>query len=133
MQIKEKLKDRLERFLKAYPSSEEYGGFLLSRWDVVSEFLPVPNLSLLPTGKFEAPPGARKLADKVARSRRMTIAAFWHYHPTPSIMSAADLSYAEVCRDIPFVTISPTADYGWRKEFIWYACLGIKPVKIQFI
>jgi len=133
MQIKNKLKDRLERFLNSYPTSEEQGGFLLARWGVISEFLPIPNVSPNPAARFESPSRATNLADKVARSRRMTIAAFWHYHPTPCIMSAADLSYAEVRRDIPFVTISPTADYGWKKEFIWYACLGIKPVKIQFI
>jgi len=133
MQVKEKLKDRLERFLNAYPNSEEYGGFLLARWAVVSEFLPVPNVSPNPISRFESSPEACKLAEKVARSRRMTIAAFWHYHPTPCIMSSADLSYAQLCRDIPFVTISPTTDYGWKREFIWYACLGIKPVKIQFV
>ncbi len=47
-------------------------------------------------------------------------------------MSAADLGASgSIYPDLDFVTISPIKDTYFHKEFIWYACRGIKPVKIE--
>lgn len=86
-----------------------------------------------PRSKYRLPPKALRLAEKLADTKRgMKVSAMWHSHPTPCIMSVADVAYAESdCKDIYFVMISPKET--WGKNFVWYACKGIKPEEINFV
>jgi proteasome lid subunit RPN8/RPN11 len=109
MKVKAELKRRLEAFLDELVLREqEMGGYLLkSRRGIVSEFLPIPNVSEKPRTSYRMPPRSKDLAEQLARSRSMTVEAHFHSHPDPCIMSAADQCYAEAT-DLTCVAITPT-------------------------
>lgn len=134
MKIDKKLKETLERFLYLWPNSEEFGGFLLAskrgHYRKVSFFLPVPNIAEEPQHRFRFPDRAKALAEKLANSKRMEVIAEWHSHPSPCIMSVADVSVASN-ENLFFVMISSKDGYG--RNFVWYACKGIKPEEIEFV
>jgi proteasome lid subunit RPN8/RPN11 len=139
LKIKESIKKRLERF---WSSSEERGGFLIAnRRGVVCEFLPLPNMSSVPKERYQEPQSLSRILDfaydysksKYRYGFYPRVVAFFHTHPTPCIMSAADLSCAPQYRNLLFVTISPIEREYWCKEFAWYACSGIEPRRIEFV
>ena len=136
LKIKESIKKRLERF---WSNTLERGGFLMeNRIGVVDEFIPLPNCSLDPKSQYLPPTNSLGFAQSYAKSRFRTwtakgkVVAFFHTHPTPCVMSAADLSASGAnYPDLFFVTISPLQ--GWGKDFIWYACRGVVPKMIEFV
>jgi proteasome lid subunit RPN8/RPN11 len=141
LKIKESIKKRLERF---WSSSEERGGFLIAnRRGVVCEFLPLPNMSSVPEERYQEPQSLSRILDFAKEycnsgfepywNSTHRVVAFFHTHPTPCIMSAADLSCAPQYRNLLFVTISPIERMSWCREFAWYACSGIEPRRIEFV
>ena len=136
MKIKRELMTRVESFLETWPyDHEEQGGYLFrNRLGVTSDFLPVPNISPTPKLSFQRPVRSLELAKRYANARRMQVEALWHSHPEPCIMSAADAGYAEANSGMAFVTITPTGNWSRsRKDYQWYACIGVKPVKIEVV
>lgn len=135
MKIRNKLRKELERFLSKYPDYEEQGGFLIkNRLGCVTGFLPIPNASQTPRTSYNISDRrkALELANKLAASKNGSVEAFWHNHPDPCIMSAADLSASgSFYSNLKFVTISPISK--WGRKYIWYCCEGIKPVELEFI
>lgn len=124
----------LENYLSNFPRYFECGGFLLMSRKIrqINDFIPIPNISDKPRQSFRPPPKSKDFANKYAGSKRKQVVAFFHSHPTPCIMSAGDLTYANHYQDLVFVTISPLKD-SWNTEYIWYACRGVKPVKIKYV
>ncbi|OPY46586.1 MAG: hypothetical protein A4E42_00452 [Methanoregulaceae archaeon PtaU1.Bin222] len=136
MKIKSELRKRVEAFISSSPSYKEAGGFLFeNRNGIVADFLPIPNISTKPEGEFKTNwKEAKETALRYAYSKRgYRISAFFHSHPEPCIMSAADLGAAgSIYPDIDFVTITPLKNTYSHREYIWYACRGIKPIKIEY-
>jgi proteasome lid subunit RPN8/RPN11 len=134
MRIHEKVKKELESFLgNCY--GEEVGGFLLRNYhsDLITNFVAVPNEADDKRHSFSTNwKAARNFASNVSRSKRSTsLQAFFHSHPEPCIMSAADVGATEIYKDLDFVTISLVGS-GFKKEYIWYACRGVTPIKVVF-
>ena len=134
MQVSLKLKRKLEKFLQQHPRSVEYGGYLFSNnRGNISFFLPIPNISNSPQNSYKPPENARDLAGKLADAKRMKVSAFFHSHPTPQIMSVADVTVCDTgnYQYLYFVMVTPKREYG--KDFVWYASYGAKPEEIIFV
>ena len=136
MKILKKIKTELEHFLNNYYLiSEEQGGFLIgNRLGRISMFLPIPNASQTPRTNYiiQNRIKALDLANKLASSKKGGVEAFWHSHPDPCIMSAADLSASgSFYPNLKFITISPITK--WNRKYLWYACEGVKPIELEFI
>lgn len=137
MKIKKQLQKELETFLqRGY--GREYGGFLIAnRLGIIDTFLPVPNMHKEPRNHFLPSDNARDLAEAFSRRKTQNyssnVKAFFHSHPDPCIMSAADLCAAGgFYKDLYFVTISPLQP-TYARKYIWYACKGIVPERIDFV
>jgi proteasome lid subunit RPN8/RPN11 len=137
MKIKSDLRKKVEAL--AYECKpQEAGGYLIkNNRDVISDFLPVPNIHPEPRTHFQPHNAAKYLAYQYAKTKGRSsysnrVEAFFHSHPEPCIMSAADLSYADYNKDLIFITITPTGEM-WKRNYIWYACRGIVPEKIEFV
>jgi hypothetical protein len=134
IKIKKDLQKRLETFLNTYPSQEEYGGFLFAnRLGTISDFLAIPNIHSSKNDTYQMPENAKKLAEKIADSRRIKLVAHWHNHPTPAVCSVQDCRAATTWDPLYSVLISPTGSSSYRKEFVWYFYKGIKPEKVCFV
>jgi proteasome lid subunit RPN8/RPN11 len=137
MKVKKELKKKIEA-LAHQCKPEEIGGYLLkNNRGVVGDFLPVPNIHSNPRGAYQPLQKGETLAHIYARSKgrtySWTVEAFFHSHPTPCIMSAADLSYAQYTKNLTFVTLSPLGNgFSWD-GYMWYACKGLAPEKIEFV
>ena len=135
IKINNKVKLELERFLKSSWYNEfEWGGFLLERNGIIDEAVIIPNISDSPKNSYKLPLLSKTLAEKIAYSyrQRKTIAAEWHSHPEPFIMSQADTCYSQ-SKDVIEVMITPLSKYSYHADFEWYACKGMEPVRIQFV
>lgn len=136
MKIKTDLRKRVEALAYQCRPEETGGYFLKNSRGVITDFLPIPNIHPTPKQAYQPLNKAKELANRLARSKSngysWNVEAFFHTHPEPCIMSAADLSYADYNRDMIFVTITPI-DNLWNKKYIWYACKGIAPERIEFV
>jgi len=102
--IKEKLKRKIEKFLRTWPDHWEFGGFLLANKEgVVVDFYPLPNVYERPEDRYQLPNRSEVTTDKLARSMNMEVVAFWHSHPNPHIMSQGDEEICRVRREQIFV------------------------------
>jgi proteasome lid subunit RPN8/RPN11 len=135
IKVKKDLQKRVETFLNTYPSSEEYGGFLFAnRLGNISDFLVIPNVHTSRTDTYRMPDTAMDLATKLAKSKKLTLIARWHNHPTPAVCSVQDCHSAEHYNSLYSVMISPTGSSGtWKKDYIWYFYKGVKPEKVSFV
>lgn len=139
IKIKKITKTHLEKFISCYMSRDiEHGGFLIqNRRGNIDAFLPIPNISVNARNTYDVGNRERALGEAriLAEIKKYgKVSAFWHSHPTPCIMSVADLSASgSYYPDLFFVTISPLDDNHWQTKYVWYACKGIRPVEIKFI
>jgi hypothetical protein len=134
IKIHNKVKAEVERFLHSFSYNEyEWGGFLLECGGVVNKVIIVPNASNTPRYTYVFPPLSKELAEKYRYSFRRyhTVAAEWHSHPTPCIMSAGDTCYSKV-HNVIEVMVTPLSPYSYS-DFEWYSCKGIEPIRIQFV
>ncbi len=134
LKISRKVKDKVERFLAGYYGNEyEWGGYLIKRREIINTVVIVPNNSPTPKSTYVFPPLAPVMAEKFTRMKRgyASIAAEWHSHPHPCIMSTGDTCYSRN-NNVIEVMITPL-EKGWASEFEWYACKGIAPVRIEFV
>jgi proteasome lid subunit RPN8/RPN11 len=135
IKIHRKVKAEIEKFLRSsYGNEYEWGGYLLERSNgVINKVIFVPNVSNTPRTSYVFPALASVFADKIKRSSRLylTIAAEWHSHPDPCVMSTGDTCYSRNHNTIE-VMITPLGS-GWHTDYEWYACKGIEPVRIKFV
>jgi proteasome lid subunit RPN8/RPN11 len=139
MKVKLDVRKKLEDFAYHFKPQEAGGYLIRNKKDVISDFIPAPNIANDPNHNFMPSNQALYMANMYARAKGgrnyswYNVAAFFHSHPDPCIMSAADVGYAQYNKGLLFVTLSPDPTSKWGEhKYIWYACRGVVPEKVDF-
>jgi proteasome lid subunit RPN8/RPN11 len=138
MKVKLDVKKKLETFAYQFKPQEAGGYLIKNRKDIITDFIPAPNIANDPRHSFLPSNQALYMANMYARAKgrgwSYDVEAFFHSHPDPCIMSAADVGYAQYNKGLLFVTLSPdTSSKMFEHNYIWYACRGIIPEKVDFV